>query len=53
MQLETERLLLRLPEVDGFGLFTTVRKEDETLIGRVGIIVWNPETWEPVRASSE
>ena len=38
---------------DGFGLFTTVRKEDETVIGRVGIIVWNPDTWEPVRASSE
>ena len=28
-------------EADGFGLFTTVRKEDEAVIGRVGILVWN------------
>jgi RimJ/RimL family protein N-acetyltransferase len=53
---ETERSVQRMIsgwEADGFGLFTTVRKEEETIIGRVGIIVWNPETWEPVRASSE
>ena len=32
---------------DGFGLFTTVRKDDGVAIGRVGILIWNSETWEP------
>ena len=53
---QTERSVQRMIEgweADGFGLFTTVRKEDETIIGRVGLILWNPETWEPTRASSE
>jgi RimJ/RimL family protein N-acetyltransferase len=53
---ETERSVQRMIsgwEADGFGLFTTVRKEDETVIGRVGLILWNPETWEPTRAASE
>jgi RimJ/RimL family protein N-acetyltransferase len=53
---ETERSVRRMIdgwEADGFGLFTTVRKEDETIIGRVGIIVWDPTTWELVRADSE
>ena len=46
---ETARSVQRMMdgwEADGFGLFTTVRKEDETIIGRVGLIVWNPETWQ-------
>jgi RimJ/RimL family protein N-acetyltransferase len=50
---ETEQSVQRMIagwEVDGFGLFTTVRKEDETVIGRVGLIVWNPETWQTVPA---
>jgi RimJ/RimL family protein N-acetyltransferase len=53
---ETERSVLRMIEgweADGFGLFTTVRKEDDTVIGRVGLIVWNPETWQTTRASEE
>lgn len=53
---ETKRSVLRLIEgwkADGFGLFTTVRKEDDVVIGRVGLILWNPETWETVRASAE
>jgi ribosomal-protein-alanine N-acetyltransferase len=53
---QTERSVQRMIEsweADGFGLFTTVRKEDETIIGRVGLILWNPETWEPTRAASE
>jgi RimJ/RimL family protein N-acetyltransferase len=53
---QTERSVQRMIdgwEADGFGLFTTVRKEDETIIGRVGIIVWDPTTWELVRADSE
>src|SRR5215218_7588557 len=47
---ETELSVRRMIErwaVDGFGLFTTVRKKDATLIGRVGILIWNSETWEP------
>jgi ribosomal-protein-alanine N-acetyltransferase len=40
-------------EADGFGLFTTVRKGDETVIGRVGLIVWNPETWQTTRADAD
>ena len=41
---ETERSVRRMIErwdADGFGLFTTVRKEDEAVIGRVGLLVWN------------
>jgi [ribosomal protein S5]-alanine N-acetyltransferase len=52
---ETERLVQRMVqawEADGFGLFTTVRKADEAVIGRVGLIVWNPETWQVTRADA-
>ncbi len=51
---ETKRSVKRMIagwKADGFGLFTAVRKEDETVIGRVGLILWNPETWKTVRAS--
>jgi ribosomal-protein-alanine N-acetyltransferase len=47
---DTERSVKRMIErweADGFGLFTTVRKDDEAIIGRVGLLVWNTETWEP------
>jgi [ribosomal protein S5]-alanine N-acetyltransferase len=47
---DTERSVRRMIErwdADGFGLFTTVRKEDEAVIGRVGLLVWNTDTWEP------
>ena len=47
---ETERSVRRMIErwdADGFGLFTTVRKEDGAVIGRVGLLVWNSDTWEP------
>jgi RimJ/RimL family protein N-acetyltransferase len=53
---QTERSVQRMIDgwaADGFGLFTTVRKEDETVIGRVGLIVWNPETWQTTRADAE
>jgi [ribosomal protein S5]-alanine N-acetyltransferase len=53
---ETQRSVLRLIEgwkADGFGLFTTVRKEDDVVIGRVGLIVWNPETWQTTLASTD
>jgi [ribosomal protein S5]-alanine N-acetyltransferase len=53
---ETERSVRRMIErweADGFGLFTTVRKDDGAVIGRVGLLVWNTETWEPTtRAES-
>lgn len=47
---ETERSVRRMIErwqADGFGLFTTIRKSDEAVIGRVGLLVWNTATWEP------
>jgi len=54
---ETERSVKRMIqrwEADGFGLFTTVRKEDGAVIGRVGLLVWNADTWEPTtRAESQ
>src|SRR3989440_682499 len=40
-------------EADGFGLFTTVRKDDQAVIGRVGLIVWNPETWKTTSADAD
>jgi RimJ/RimL family protein N-acetyltransferase len=52
---DTERSVQRIIEswkADGFGLFTTVRKDDETVIGRVGLIVWNPETWQVTSVES-
>jgi ribosomal-protein-alanine N-acetyltransferase len=27
-------------------MFVAVRKEDERVLGRVGFLRWNPETWE-------
>jgi [ribosomal protein S5]-alanine N-acetyltransferase len=47
---ETEHSVRRMIErweADGFGLFTTVRKSDGAVIGRVGLLVWNTATWEP------
>ena len=53
---QTERSVQRMIEgwqADGLGLFTVVRREDDAVIGRVGLIVWNPETWQTVRLSAE
>jgi RimJ/RimL family protein N-acetyltransferase len=53
---ETHRSVRRMIEgwkADGFGLFTTVRKEDDAVLGRVGLIVWDPETWQTTRADAE
>ena len=53
---ETERSVRRMIEAwkaDGFGLFTTVRKKDEAVVGRVGLIVWNPETWQTTRTGAD
>jgi len=53
---ETERSVRRMIDgwkAEGFGLYTTVRKEDGAVIGRVGLIVWNPETWQTTRLSAD
>jgi RimJ/RimL family protein N-acetyltransferase len=50
---ETKRSVRRMIagwKADGYGLFTAVRKADDAVIGRVGLILWNPETWKTVRA---
>jgi [ribosomal protein S5]-alanine N-acetyltransferase len=47
---QTDRSVRRMIErwkADGFGLFTTVRKSDQVVIGRVGLLVWNTATWQP------
>jgi RimJ/RimL family protein N-acetyltransferase len=41
------RRMIERWEADGFGLFTTVRKDDGAIIGRVGLLVWNTDTWQP------
>ena len=51
---ETERSVRRMIErwdADGFGLFTAIRKRDGAVIGRVGLLVWNTETWQPTTRS--
>ena len=30
----------------GIGNFTVERREDGAVLGRVGFLVWNPQTWE-------
>jgi RimJ/RimL family protein N-acetyltransferase len=53
---ETGRSVNRMIEAwkeDGFGLLTVVRKEDGAVIGRVGLIVWDPETWQTTRANAD
>ena len=45
-ELSVRRMIERW-DADGFGLFTTLRKDDGVVIGRVGILIWNSETWEP------
>jgi RimJ/RimL family protein N-acetyltransferase len=34
-------------EIDGFGQLVVVRKKDERVIGRAGLLVWDSRTWEP------
>jgi RimJ/RimL family protein N-acetyltransferase len=33
----------------GFGQLGVVRKEDDAFMGRCGLLVWDPESWTPVR----
>jgi RimJ/RimL family protein N-acetyltransferase len=42
----------------GIGLFSVVRKQDERVLGRVGFLLWDTETWvhamvEPPRSETE
>jgi RimJ/RimL family protein N-acetyltransferase len=37
--------MVRAWELDGFGRFVVVQKADGTAIGRVGLLVWDPELW--------
>ena len=38
--------MLHAWEADGFGRFVVVRKADEVAIGRVGLLAWDPDTWQ-------
>lgn len=40
-----ERMILRF-EVDGFGQFAVVRREDGAVLGRAGLLPLDPETWK-------
>lgn len=33
-------------ELDGFGHFVVVRRDSSETIGRVGLLVWDPQTWQ-------
>ena len=35
-------------ERNGIGKFVVVRLEDEIVVGRVGVQLLDPETWQPV-----
>jgi RimJ/RimL family protein N-acetyltransferase len=62
LQLQTERLLLRRPtpadeemrfhleqwERNGIGKFVVVRRSDGATLGRVGVQLLDPETWQAV-----
>ncbi len=39
-------LMLRHWDEHGIGLFSVVRKEDERVLGRVGFLLWDTDTWQ-------
>ncbi len=41
-----ERMIARFTS-DGFGLFSVERRADGRMIGRVGLLAWDPATWTP------
>jgi RimJ/RimL family protein N-acetyltransferase len=50
--------MLRHWQDQGVGLFSVVRKEDERVLGRVGFLVWDTESWthammRPPRGATE
>jgi RimJ/RimL family protein N-acetyltransferase len=42
---EQVALMRRAWEEDGFGRFIVVRAEDGETLGRVGLLVWDPDAW--------
>jgi RimJ/RimL family protein N-acetyltransferase len=43
--IEQVERMTRAWECDGFGRFVVVRAVDSTVIGRVGLLAWDPATW--------
>ena len=43
-ELALERMIRHWDD-HGVGLFSIVRKEDERMLGRVGFLIWDTETW--------
>jgi len=43
--IEQVEKMLRAWHDDGFGRFVVVRRADRSLIGRVGLLAWDPATW--------
>ena len=41
------QMVLERHAADGFGLVSVVRKEDDRVIGRAGLLVWDTRTWRP------
>jgi RimJ/RimL family protein N-acetyltransferase len=41
----TLELMMRSFEARGYGLLAVERREDGALVGRCGLLVWDPETW--------
>jgi RimJ/RimL family protein N-acetyltransferase len=37
--------MLRAWELDGSGRFVAVRKDDDAVLGRVGLLAWDPTSW--------
>jgi RimJ/RimL family protein N-acetyltransferase len=44
-ELALERMIRHWDE-HGIGLFSVVRKEDERVLGRVGFLLWDTDTWK-------
>lgn len=38
--------MTRVFEIDGFGQLAVIRKEDGTLVGRCGLLVWETDGWQ-------
>lgn len=43
---ESLRNMLRWRALDGFGMFICERREDATVIGRSGLLVWDTRVWQ-------
>jgi RimJ/RimL family protein N-acetyltransferase len=38
--------------VDGYGQFAVQRRQDHAVLGRVGLLAWDPATWSPGTAAA-